>query len=311
MSLAEPPSGGQAPDLIDKILLRNSVNLLAGAPGVGKTALLAWLLTRFRDNKPIFGYQPQPLPKIAFLGADRSWQHSTRLWFTAAGYPDIPHYALQDDLHFNPHALRNKANRIQILTASVDKLELPKGSLLTVDPLALFLGGNLNDYDSCMVACSQIRRLCEDRQITLIGTAHSAKQKSDKKDRYQRLQDRILGSTALFGYTDTQMYLASPEETGEKFYSFLWAPHHKPPEVFPLGRDASGLFVPYEESVRNQEEGKVLGTITEAEEGTGFAEVVVASEVPKTTVHRYLQELIKEGVIERVGHGRYRRRRLN
>jgi AAA domain/IclR helix-turn-helix domain len=310
-SVIDFPSPGQVPDLIDKILLRNSVNLLAGAPGVGKTALLAYLLPRFRDGKSVFGYQPRPVPKIAFLGADRSWDTSTRHWFDAAGYGDLPHYCLQDDRGWNPQSMRNRQNRIQILTAALDKLDLPRGSLVAVDPLAPFLGGQLNDYDACAVSCIIIRRLCQDRDLTIIGTAHAAKQKAEAKARYQRLQDRILGSTALHGYTDTQMYLASPEETGEKFYTFLWNPHHKPAEIFPLGRDAAGLFVPYADSVRSQEEGKVLAAITDLEDGTAFADIVIVSEVSRATVHRYLQELIKEGVVARVGQGRYRRIRPN
>ncbi len=79
----------------------------------------------------------------------------------------------------------------------------------------------------------------------MIGTAHAAKQKADKNERYLRPQDRILGSTALFGYTDTQMYLAAPDETGSKdgVYTFFWNPHHAPPAAFPLTRDSEGRFV--------------------------------------------------------------------
>ncbi len=298
------------PDPIDKIILAQSVNLLAGAPGVGKTALIAWLLTRFRDSLPIFGYTPVAIPKIAFIGADRSWDNSTRFWFEAAAYADIPHYSLQDDRDFNPQQLRSKSQRIAILERCLDAVgDLPVGSLIVIDPLALFLGGNLIDYDSCMVACSQIRRICQDRGITIIGTAHSAKQKADKKERYKRLQDNILGSTALFGYTDTQMYLAAPEETGADHYTFLWAPHHKPPELFPLGRDASGLFVPWADSTAALQESSILKLIPLEAPGIGFGELVVASEgASRATVHRVLTHFLNQGVIEKVAHGRYCRR---
>ncbi len=297
-------------DLIERIIVTDSVNLLAGAPGVGKTAFLAYLLPRIRDGQPIFGYQPRVVPKIGFIAADRSWQNSTRLWFEAGGYPDLPHYSLQDDPHFRPSELRNKANRINVLSRCLEKLKLPPGSLGIVDPLALFLGGNLTDYDSCLVACSEIRRLCQEQNITLLGTAHTPKIKADKTARYQRLQDNIFGSAALFGYTDTQLYLASPEETGEKHYSFLWAPHHAPTEIFPLGRDSQGLFVPYAESVRHREEHSILDVVPATPEGIGFSEVLLAAEVSKATAHRHLQQLIQDGQVERVGHGRYRRRQL-
>lgn len=316
-TVAEPSASRQVPpDIIPNILPACSVNLLAGSPGVGKTALTAWMLRQIRDEQPIFGYATSKVPKIAVVGADRSWS-STGKWFALAGYSEIAHYSLQDDLQFNPYKLRNKLARIQILSDALDRLDpLPPGSLVMVDPLALFLGGNLSDYDSCAIACTQIRRLCQERGITIIGTAHSSKQKADKKERYLRLQDRINGSGALFGYTDTQMYLASPEETGERHYTFLWAPHHARPETFPLGRDQNGLFVPWEESVAATEEGKLLALIPAEDPGIGFGELVLKCgdedpPIARTTVYRYLQELMQEGRILKCGHGHYKQAKTN
>ena len=36
-------------------------------------------------------------------------------------------------------------------------LEVPPGTIVYVDPLAPFLGGNLNDYDACATACVKLR----------------------------------------------------------------------------------------------------------------------------------------------------------
>lgn len=302
------------PDIIPNILPACSVNLLAGASGVGKTALTSGMLRCFRDTAPVFGYQPNPVPKIAVITTDRSWA-STGLWFQEVGYPEVAHYALQDDDDVNLSLLRNKSKRLSILVNALDRPELqplPPGSLVMIDPFAMFLGGNLTDYDACMVACSEIRRLARQRQITFLGTAHSAKQKADKKERYQRLQDRILGSAALFGYTDTQMYLAAPEETGEKFYSFLWHPHHAPAKVFSLGRDARGLFVPWAESTAALEESTVLRHIPTADEGIGFGELVLICDgLSRATVHRHLLRFESEGLVLKVGYGRYRRPTAN
>lgn len=162
------------PDPLPSIILGGSVNLLAGVPGVGKTALLAWILTRFRDRLPLFGRLPNPVPKIAFLSVDRSWQQSSRAWFELVGYSDIVQYSLQDDMEFDVDRLEHRRNRMKIFNESLDKLEpFPLGTLVIVDPIAPFLGGNLLDYDACMVACARIRRSCLRRGITLIGDRKS------------------------------------------------------------------------------------------------------------------------------------------
>lgn len=238
-------------DLMPPVILRYSVNLLAGAPGTGKTAFLSWWVKQVGERQPIFTLAPIVGDLYqAFIGADRSWDHSTRKWFDLQGATFDAVYSMQDDRQFAKERLRKKQNRITLFKECLYKVSpegdgvFPANSIIYVDPLALFLGGNLNDYDACLVACSELRELCIAHGVTIIGTAHAAKQKADKSERYLRLQDRILGSAALFGYTDTQLYLASPEETGEKTYTFLWSPHHAKSQMFALERTDTGLFVP-------------------------------------------------------------------
>lgn len=239
------------PDFLPPVILEYSVNMLAGASGVGKTAFLAWWVQQIQLGLPIFGLQPPAGAYQAFIGADRSWIRSSSKWFAVQGCAPIPHYSLQDDTSFKKSNLRNKRDRMTIFRDVCLAAVRPPGmkvfpphSVVYVDPVSLFLGGNLLDYDTCLVACSELREIAQDQQVTIIGTAHASKQKADKSERYLRLQDRILGSAALFGYTDTQLYLASPEEVGEECYQFLWAPHHAKSELFPLVRDEEGRFRP-------------------------------------------------------------------
>lgn len=298
------------PDPIPGIIRFGSMNILAGSSGVGKTCLMAWILTRFRDGLPLFGHPVATPPRIGYICADRGWA-SANYWLSKVGYADIPFYSLADDPHFIPKSLRTKHRLTEILDACIEHLHLPPGSLVVVDPIALFLGGNLNDYQSCACACLEIRRLCSTRQITLWGLAHASKQKADKKERYQRLQDRIVGSTAQLAYGDTQMYLASPEEQGTKHYTFLWHSHTAPAQEFSLGRGTDGLFIEWADSVQVAEENSILQAIPVSEEGIGFGELIVLSGASKSTVHRYIQELIRTDAVQKVGHGRYRRASLH
>lgn len=295
-------------DPIPEILPGGGISLIAGASGIGKTAFLAWWTTRIRDGLPIFGYPTAPIPQQAILAIDRSWVQSTSKWFEAVGYPDIRAYSPPDDPAIKPARWRNKAHRISLLTEFLDKLgPLIPGAVVYVDPLAPFLGGNLLDYDSCAVACLEIRDICRQRRITIIGTAHTAKMKNDQKDRYARLQDRILGSTALLGYTDTQMYLAGPQETDTGLYAFFWNPHHAPQATFWLDRDpATGLFIPAGEKPRNEEQQAILTFLREQPKlKARFIEIHAAVPVSKSSLHYHLQELTRDGLVSQVGRGIY------
>lgn len=311
MSVIEFSAPSQAyPDPIPGVVKFRSVNLLAGASGVGKTCLTAALCTAMRDGGQIFGHTVNKPAAVGYLCADRGWE-SAAYWLEKSGFRDIRFYSLADDSTFTPSRLRNKAALVGILDEALMKLNVPEGAFVVVDPLALFMGGNLNDYQSCAIALLEIRRLCYKRNLTMLGLAHASKQKADKREQYRRLQDRILGSSAQHGYGDTQMYLASPEETGEKFYTFLWHPHTAPAEVFPLGRNDQGLFIPWEGSTQAAMEGTILAAIPEDSSIVTWEYLLATTGATKSTLHRRLTDLISEGVIERPAEGHYRRVKPN
>jgi len=294
-------------DPLPNVIPSCSICILAGAPNIGKTALLASLARDFRDNRPIFGHQPNQLPALGVIAADRNWARGAGVWFERVGYADVHYYSMADDLGFDPRSLRRKFERTQRLLEFTDRLALPPGSLLIVDPISLFLGGNLLDYDGCAVACHEIRAMLRQRLLTILATAHAAKLKADKRDRYLRLQDQILGSTAIFGFSDTQMYLAAPEEVGKSYYAFLWHPHGAPIETFSLERDEQGLFLPWSGADRGNQ-ARVLALLPENGSEITFGalrELADAIPLSLSTLQRTLEKLLEDGRITKIRHGVY------
>jgi len=306
LSASQPPPS-TFPDPIPGIITHGSVNILAGASGVGKTCFLAWLLTQLKAGQPIFGHETNAPTAVGYVAADRGWEGGGRYWFDKAGL-SVKVYSLADDPNFVPTRLRNKLRLVnEVLRQTIEKLELPPGSLVALDPIALFIG-SLNDYHAAAVALLEIRRLCRERQLTLLGLAHTAKQKADKKERYMRLQDRINGSGAQLGYGDTQMYLAGPDETGKKHYTFLWHPHTAPAQEFQLGRNTEGLFVPWATSIEAVNEALVYDTVPADGTEVSLAAILIGCDtIARATVFRRLNELIIKGLIERPFEGVYRR----
>lgn len=320
-SYAPLTAPARPPDPIPGVLIGGTVNLLIGAPGVGKTALLATLAVAFRDQTSIFGRKVGAVTDVAFLGIDRSWWTTASVWFGRAGFPDIRWYSYRDDRGFPIGRMRRKHERTQIFQLGLDRLDLRPGSVVMVDPVTLFFGGNLLDADACAVGCGEIGRICQDRQLTLIGTAHTPKAKNDKKDQYRRLQDRISGSTAQTGYTDTQMVLVSPDEAGMKEYVFQWSPHTSPEEQFALKRDKQGLFYLAHQLGDQATADKLktlpaeLTTVLELlpPDGTFTSSAAILAQFAdkkpaRNTLWRWLKALEREGFAECIGGKLWRRR---
>ena len=304
-----------APGPLEPVLLAGSVNLLAGTSGVGKTAFLALLAKLLSHQAPVFGVAPslpQP-PYQAYIGANRSWTHSSSKWFALEGLQSLKHYSLVDDTTFKKRRMRTKADRLAILEECLAKVApaagFPAGALVYVDSLALFLGGNLLDADATAVALLEVRELCQRlNHVALIGTMDASKPKADKKQGYARLQDHILGSTSLYTYSDTQMFLASPEELKTKHYTFLWAPHHSKSRTFQVSRDDAGRFLS-EEISADVAACWIVGVLANAGlDGLQFIDLfkhAVERDLSRKTLQRQLDREIEAGRVRKVGHGRY------
>lgn len=318
-SLPKAPRVCQAPtppvtpspiaDVIPDRLPGGGISILSGAPNMGKTALISTIMRDLRDQRPIFGHQPRALPGIGMINADRGWAKGAGLWLKRAGFPEVPYYSLSDDPTFNMKRLRRKFDRTDILAGLIDSLKLPPESLIVVDPISLFLGGNLLDYDSCMIACQEIRTYLHSRRYTMLATAHSAKLKMNKQDRYLRMEDQVLGSTAISGFTDSALYLGSPQETGKEYYLLVWHPHGDKRETYCLERDPQGLFIPYT-GVDNATQARVLALFPADGIEISFAalaEYAEALPLSKATVKRTLEALIDVGVVGKARHGMYHR----
>lgn len=319
-----PPSAQSlSPGPLEPVFLAGSVNLLAGSSGAGKTALLALLARTLRAKQAVFGVQPAAVPYMAYVGVDKSWKRSSSKWFALEGIPDLKHYALSDDTTFRKSRLRTKNDRTAIFRECLAKVtpdgrQFPPGALVFFDPIAPFLGGNLIDYDTCAVAAMELREVLGEMGFpAVLGAVHGGKMKIDKKQGYARLQDHILGSAALYGYTDTQLYLASADELKLKTALLHVAPHHcKPINCF-LGREDDGRFVfaGAPELLATPAASWVVKVLAEAPDFTLEFGALLMEAVDRDCGQKKLQRLlaqeIQAGRIERVGHGKYRLVRPN
>lgn len=309
MSDGSPPF----PDPIPGIMPFGTLTMLSGAPGAGKTAMVAEFYVRWRDGRPIWGQETTKPTGFAYIASDRQWA-SHQQWFNLVGMPDIPHYSLADDEHFDIKDIEES----KALAMFHDALkqcrdgEAPiPGSIVTVDPVTpLFIAGSPNSSRSVAKTLLTMSREARSFQVTLILIGHFGKQPADRNARYQRPQDRIAGSGAFSGFSDTQMYLCEPDLPDHPWHSFGWNPRHQPPQEFSCVRNDSGLFVPYD-PMRDDE---VASQVCDCLEDRGETRIALIKDraatrhqVSAATVKRALERLIKDGRIVRVKRGVYAR----
>src|SRR6266851_2490617 len=151
-------------DLIPKVIEPGTLNLFGGASGVGKTAMLAEWLVRFRDGRSICRYPTRVPPGIGIVTCDRGWR-SHQDWFNRAGFPEIPHYSIADDLGFNLKSFGTTTLLPKLFESSILRLGLPPWSLVVVDPMALFVAGTLNEYKAAGPSLMDLGRIC--RQLEM------------------------------------------------------------------------------------------------------------------------------------------------
>lgn len=307
------------PDPIPGVLPSSSISLFSGPSGVGKTALMAEWMVRFQTGRGICRKATNPPPWIGVIATDRPWR-SHQEWFRRAGWPDIPAYSLRDDpqLRWDRFNLPTELGKLfREALAQLDAQHpagfMPPGSLVFIDTITLYLPGNLIDYRRTAIGIAQLDKIVQQRGLTVIGTAHTAKQRRDPEQEYRRPQDRILGSMALLGYTETQIYLLGPDEVdGDKSVVGLVSHHHKP-IVFELSRDQrTGLFFPYGgDALEDQSRWRLLQEIPVMPKAIPTAVLVELAkttlDISRATVYRYLAVLEERGQVTQPVRGLWSR----
>lgn len=301
------------PDPIQHLLPHGGLATLSGATGVGKTAFLASVIATIQRGEPLWGFPTAIPPAIGVLACDRPWRDHAA-WFAKAGCAPFTYLSLRD-IDFVWDSLRDWRKVATIFSALIDSMKLPAGALLFVDPISLFIPGRLIDYKDVAIGIGVLSQHLKPKELTTWGVFHVSKQKAGGNDRYLRPQDRILGSTALLGYTETAFYLLSPAEAAKPHYEFGYVCHQLPDATFAYKRNPNnGLFVPAEYLDLVQDQEAALSLLPE-DPNIAMAVSIWAEKITKTlggTV-RSAQGVIKQlraaGRVERAAKGLYRRAR--
>lgn len=301
-------------------------HMFSGSSGAGKTTWIGWFMAEFLRKGSIFGHPCTPPPFMAYIAGDRTIYDALDK-LERAGWHNPAHYSLVNDpspvvdtylatlrkggrnatvatMNFFDYVLKNLQERY-FPSAS----RIPVDSLIWIDGMAPFFGIEPAGTYMKSVAAPFItlNRFCDKFAITVCLVHHASKQKTDAK--YQRAQDRALGSVAVQGFTSTQMSLTEPEltDTPESGITvFEWRPHSAPHEAHDFRRSReTGLFEyigPHWDTPTihpSAPEASLLPFIVDHEWTSTPAIKAVSGEIPKATFYRWLDKLVSAGLVDR------------
>lgn len=303
------------PDPIPGIIPFGTLTIFAGAPAVGKTTMLVDWMRRWKDGRPIWGHPTHPPPGgFYYVAADRG--QTAEQFHAKVGFSEDVHFysVVSADSGIDHTNFHKDAHGAQLLTSTIVAMNPQPGSHLFIDPLApLFITGNQNRSRDVAASLVGLSRIIEERQINITGVCHFAKQKANKNDRYTRPQDRISGSGAFSGFSDTQIFLVDPEPPHQPYYVLGWNPRHHKPEEFKCIRDE--WFEPYVgpdmvgmedtdgEIITVSVAMQIFGLILQAGK-TGIPSPVLCSQcraqfsLSKATFYRIIAKLKAEGKVD-------------
>jgi RecA-family ATPase len=293
-------------ELIPGLLPRHEVSILAGASGAGKTTLIMQALRSALRGESVFGHDAPDGLRIGYIAADRSWQSYKK----TAAMVDL------DLTKINARALIDDPtiDLKRFEEAPIEELEHLIASLLpcdliVVDPLVVFLGVDTNKYHLNAARLIRLNKLCQANHVSILGTHHATKARSDYG--FKRAQDRISGTSALLGFTSTQLFLAAPDETGrdDGFAEWHIISHHAPKKIILLSRDDNGQFK-YEglESTEPTALGdRLIGWMSEVGEPVTTGDILnhFSDSAHPKKVQRLLRDLKTAGVIKTEERGVY------
>jgi RecA-family ATPase len=295
----------QNTDIIDAILPSHEVSILAGASGAGKTTLIMQVLCALQANVPVWGHAAQPNLRLGYIAADRSWRSYQKT--AALSNLDL------EPVHVRTLVDDPTVNLRDFERSPIDELErlistmLPV-DLIVVDPLVVFLGVDTNKYHLNAARLIRLNKLCLANKITLLGTHHATKARSDYS--FKRAQDRISGTSALLGFTSTQLFLASPQETGREDNCYEWhiISHHAPSKILLLTRENGKFEYVGEESTAPQPlEDRLLGLFFQQDAPLTRQDIQAALRpyASRATIDRLLANSVSSKILARDGYGSY------
>jgi hypothetical protein len=289
---------------------RHSLNIICGPPYSGKSKLIQTAVRTYLDHGEWLGtHAPQfeelGLPMVARLG------------YIAPEPLDLPTQVPQIHWHAYKYSRIND-ERPLTLEWLYEQFPAPRPQFLIVDRFqALMPGGKINDYCEVGKWCAHLARWREEHDVTMIGTASTAKVKAHE-DRYMP-HDQILGAVcwaedahAAWMLNVSEPKQQKPEEVVRIVIGLTHGELTRTHTYYDF--DSDGRLVPtLEAPVMSDLEWRVALEATVAAHASAepvrTAQIIewgVTLGTSRASVERWIADMLLDGKLEKVSQGKYK-----
>jgi len=290
--------------IIDRLMPEREVHLLAGPAGVGKTTLSMQILSDIQDGLPVFGRRTFPTP-VVLVSCDRSFASHERM-IADMGVPAQK---------FKFFSQRNSPTTIfEIVTQCARNF--PACRLIFIDGFATLVpNAKLSDYGEVSSFLRLCGRLCEQFNVTILGSLHATKTKEGES--YTNPRQRVLGSVAWSGFADLIITIDAekPSETENQIRLVNVLPRNSAEFALKYQRENEKLVLytdPGELDLLSMLDAWLRSQSFDREFPT--REVLQEAErnqVPRRSAERWLERVCDGGLVARVRKGVYKPLRVS
>jgi energy-coupling factor transporter ATP-binding protein EcfA2 len=291
------------------------LHIIAGSSGAGKTTLLFQLVAAMKRGQQFFGYPTANVP-VAYVPYDRNYDETmatmqrvgiseNEMFVMPRRIPGLEHDARRDDRFMEEMQVVRQA------TAGA--------KLLIIDGFyALVPFGKMNDYLIMATFLQRVRDYAADNDMTIIGVAHSPKQREG--NRIIDPRQLIQGSVAGGGFSSSGMAVMREKPTGECQNRQVYIlPRNAPEHLFNVGMTRDGVLAESAYVMGGGDDGggrskaltafmdmlSFMGSNGEELHTTEIIQGAIRHGLSQGSVPRWLNELVANGYINKVGRGVY------
>ncbi len=215
--------------LIEGILPKHKLNIVAGPSGAGKTTFLFNMIRDWSQGIDVLGHKSNPEPYI-YIALDRAADETEARIIAAGLDPElVPHLSI----------LKNGGNLAHVMS------QIPPGPCTVfIDGFArLCPGGKVSDYKVVGDFCSELTEMCEAKQLTIIAVLHATKVKIGEA--FTHARHRVLGSVAWGGFSSTLIFIdeCEPGKIGDNKRRVEVLPRNAKAEEFWYEVGPNGEFI--------------------------------------------------------------------
>lgn len=295
-----PPADPALSYIIDQILPKQCVHLIGGSSGAGKTRLIFPLLDKWSRGEDVWGHRSYPVP-WAYIAGDRS-RKSVSVTLDQLGLdPDLIRGIWAVDI--------GNLNLMSLLKAAL--LLEPHPEFIFVEGIASLMPDilDMNKYKHVAQFLVQLSKFCTQHNLTILGSTHATKVKTDAK--FDNPRERMMGSAAWAAFSETIFVLETLKPDEENSQRKLYILPRNAPDEHRFYQIKQGKLVEVGEQDARSVAELFLATIKVGESfSTDQYLAFTMTTVSRTSAFRVLKDLEAECAVSRVGRGILQRCRI-